>query len=229
MIKDLLHKTFIVIPAKDESTRIGGVLSKLLNLGFENIVVVDDGSMDDTNKVASEFGVNVLEHVINLGAGAATQTGIDYSVRRGADYIVTMDADHQHQPEDVMNLVKMLVEEKVDIVIGSRFIDKENDIPTSRIFYNKIANWITYFLTGVKVTDSQSGMKAFTKKFAKQSRLNFNGFEFSVEMIRYIKLNKSDFLEYPIKVIYTEDTMSKGQSFFTGVKMLGKLMRMNRW
>jgi len=222
----LYENVYIIIPAKDEGTRIGGVLEQLRKLKFRNVVVVNDGSRDDTEAVARKFGAKVLNHFVNLGAGAATQTGIDFAVRNGAEIIVTIDADHQHQPRDIVNLITTLKKEKSDVVIGSRFLKRDNKIPILRIFYNKIANFLTFLITGVRVTDSQSGMKAFNRDFAKNSKLNFNGFEFSVEMIKNIKLTGAKVTESPIKVIYTKDTMSKGQSLWNGIKMLSKLARL---
>lgn len=220
---------YIIIPAKDEANRIAGVLHQVLDAGYSNIVVVNDGSKDNTEEVAQKFGVCVVNHIINLGAGAATQTGIEYALKKEAKVIVTIDADHQHMPSDIKGLVDTLITKKVDIVIGSRFLKKSNKIPATRIFYNKIANIITYLVTGVIVTDSQSGMKAFTAEFARKSKLNFNGFEFSVEMIRNIKVSNAKLLENPIEVIYTKDTLSKGQNLLTGIKMLRKILWMNRW
>lgn len=224
----MYDKVYIVIPAKDEAKRIGGVLHHILDAGFKNIVVVDDGSTDNTADVSRNFGVSVVEHLINLGAGAATQTGIEYAVNKGADVIVTIDADHQHLPSDIKGLVDKLVDNQADIVIGSRFLNKTNEIPASRVLYNKIANVLTFLITGIRVTDSQSGMKALSSSFAKKSKLYFNGFEFSVEMIRNIKVHKAKVLESPIQVIYTEDTMNKGQNLLTGIKMLAKLLKLTQ-
>lgn len=216
---------YIVIPAKDEGTRVGNVIKKTLLAGFKNVVIVNDGSGDDTEQVAQKHGATVLNHTINLGPGAATQTGIMYAVNKGAQIIVTLDADEQHSPEDIQQLVTTMQREKVDLVIGSRFLKKENEIPTIRIFYNKIGNLITFCLTGIMVTDSQSGMKAFSGNFAKKSNLNFNGFEFCVEIIRNLRLHGATFTEVPINVMYSEETMAKGQSFMSGVKMIGRLFR----
>lgn len=224
----MYDNVYIVIPAKDEAKRIGGVLHHILDAGFSNIVVVDDGSADNTSEISESFGVSVVRHLINLGAGAATQTGIEFAVNKGADVIVTIDADHQHLPSDIKGLVDKLVDNNVDIVIGSRFLNKDNDIPASRVLYNKIANVLTFLITGIRVTDSQSGMKALSADFAKKSKLYFNGFEFSVEMIRNIKVHDATVLESPIKVIYTEDTMNKGQNLLTGIKMLAKLLKLTQ-
>ncbi len=219
------NNVYIVIPAKDEATRVGRVIQKTHLAGFSNIIIVNDGSTDSTQTIAKAYGATVVRHPINLGPGAATQTGIDYAISQGAEVIVTLDADEQHSPEDIKHLVDTLRHKNVDLVIGSRFLNPENSIPLSRIFYNKIANIITFILTGIRVTDSQSGMKAISNSFAKKMNLYYNGFEFCVEIIRNIRLHRASFTEVPIQVLYTEETLSKGQSFSTGVRMLSKLFK----
>jgi len=221
----MFDHVYIIIPAKNEASRIGKVIGKSQELGYRNIIVVNDGSLDDTVKVAESYNVKVVNHLINLGPGAATQTGIESAIAAGAKIIVTIDADHQQFPEDIERLVNQLEDKKVDVVIGSRFMNRENQIPPLRILYNMIANVITFILTGLMVTDSQSGMKAFTADFARKCRLHFNGFEFCVEFIRNIRLFKATYSEVPIRVIYTKETLSKGQNLLTGVRMLAKLFK----
>lgn len=218
---------YIVIPAYNEAGRLPGVLKHIAHLGYEHIVVVDDGSTDDTAKVAREHNVKVVKHPINLGVGAATQTGIQFALDQGAEYIVTMDGDHQHLPEDIEHLLTAIKSNGSDMVIGSRFLKEDHEVPTSRVFYNKIANFLTLIITGIRVTDSQSGMKVLSRKFALSSELNCNGFEFCVEMIRNASLTKHKVTEIPISVRYSKETMEKGQSLYTGVKMLGRLIRLN--
>lgn len=221
----MFDHVYIIIPAKDEASRIGKVISKSLELGYRNIIVINDGSQDDTAKVAYSYGVTVLHHLVNLGPGAATQTGIEHAIEQGAGIIVTIDADNQQFPEDIEKLVNHLEAKDVDVVIGSRFMNRENEIPIMRIIYNMIANVITFILTGLPVSDSQSGMKAFKAEFAQKCRLHFNGFEFCVEFIRNIRLYKATYSEVPIRVIYTKETLSKGQNLLTGVRMLAKLIK----
>ena len=218
---------YIVIPAYNEASRLPGVLKRVSHLGYEHIVVVDDGSSDDTSAVAADHHVNVVRHPINLGVGAATQTGINYALAKGAKYIVTLDGDHQHLPEDIEHLLDAIKRSDSDVVIGSRFLKLDNKIPVSRVFYNKIANVITFVITGVRVTDSQSGMKAISRNYAQANELNCNGFEFCVEMLRNAGRSNYKVTEIPISVKYTHDTMQKGQSLFNGIKMLGRLIRLN--
>ncbi len=216
---------YIVIPAKDEATRIGLVLSQIKKEGYPNIVVVNDGSMDDTGKVSEALGATVLTHLVNLGPGAATQTGMDYAVRMGAKVVVTLDADNQHCPSDIKRLLAEMEKEEVDVVIGSRFLKQNNKVPGIRVFLNKIGNYVTAFFTGLLVTDSQSGFKAMSVDFLQKSRISLSGFEFCTEIISMIKKEKVSYSEVPIKVRYTKESMEKGQSFGNGFKMVGTFIR----
>ena len=220
-----IEDIYIVIPAKDEGKRVGKVISKILEEGFHNIVVVNDGSTDNTKEVATALGATVLNHRICLGAGAATQTGMDYAVRSGAKVVVTIDGDNQHCPSDIKSLIKAMKSEQLDVVIGSRFLNKDNSVPGIRVLFNKIGNLFTGILTGLFVTDSQSGFKAMHARFVEKTKINLNGYEFCTELIHLIKLNKASFVEVPIKVTYTKDTREKGQNFLNGVKMVGTLIR----
>ncbi len=218
-----LNKTYIVLPAKNESKRIEPVLVKLQLLGFKNIVVVNDGSDDNTKEVVAQYkDVVLLDHVINLGPGASTLTGVKYAVKQGAEYIVTMDADNQHNPENIFSLIDTIIEQEADLVIGTRFKQK-NSIPLTRVVFNFFGNIISFFITGIFLSDSQSGMKALSRKFGKQLEITFDGFEFCIEIIKQAQINDAKITEVPIDVIYTKDTMSKGQNFMTGVNMLIKL------
>jgi glycosyltransferase involved in cell wall biosynthesis len=219
------QSVFIVIPAKNEGRRIGPVIKKCKELGYEHVVVVDDGSSDNTREVALQAGAQVVQHIINLGAGAATQTGIVWALQKGAEIIVTLDADHQHFPEDIPRLINRLTNSHSEIVIGSRFLRTENHIPLSRIWFNRVGNWINFLITGLWVTDSQSGMKAFTAEFAACVEIRMDGFEFCIELIRYASHHKFHLEEIPIRVRYTPDTLSKGQNFFSGLRMLARLRK----
>jgi len=218
-----LDQIYAVLPAKNESTRIEPVLVALQMKGIKNIVVVNDGSDDNTRGVVNKYrGIVLLDHIINLGPGAATLTGIKYAVKQGAKYVVTLDADSQHNPENVNQLIEHMHEEKLDLVIGSRFL-QHNDIPFTRLVYNFFGNIISFMITGVFLSDSQSGMKAMSRKFAEQLEISFDGFEFCIEIIKQARIHGAEIGEIPIDVKYTKDTMSKGQNFQTGLGMLLKL------
>lgn len=217
------NEVYIVIPAKDEERYIGLLFEEIEKLGFYNIILVNDSSSDGTKCIAENHpNVTVLDHVINLGAGAATQTGIAYAISLGATIIATIDADLQHNPKDLFILINHLVDTQSDLVIGSRFL-KNNNIPGSRIFYNKMGNIISYFLTGTYLTDSQSGMKVISKKLAQTIDIKYDGFEFCMEIIKQAKSSNSKISEIPIDVIYTEETTKKGQNFASGLRMLTRI------
>lgn len=219
------NDVYIVIPAKDEATRIGLVLQKIKIEGYTNIVVINDGSTDDTGKVSEDLGATVLTHIVNLGPGAATQTGIDYAISMGAKVVVTLDADNQHCPTDIKRLLAEMEQKQVDVVIGSRFLEQDNDVPHIRVFLNKVGNYVTAFFTGLLVTDSQSGFKAMSVDFLEKSRISLSGFEFCTEIISMIKKEKVSYSEIPIKVRYTKESMEKGQHFGNGFKMVGTFIR----
>lgn len=222
----MTRNTYIVIPAKDEASRIAKVIYDVKCQGFEHIVVVDDGSKDNTSEVSQQAGAVVYRHPINLGAGAATQTGIEACLKEGADYIVTLDADQQHFPEDIPLLLNKLKDEKLDLVIGNRFMGGDNKIPLTREILNGIGNLVSWAASGVWVHDSQSGFRAFTSEFAGKSPLHSDSYEFAIEMIRYVKLHKAKLAEVPIKVKYTKETMAKGQNLLSGLRMVSRVFRL---
>ena len=220
-----LKDIYIVIPAKDEASKIGLVVKKIQKEGFNNIIVVNDGSSDATANVAVKQGATVLNHIVNLGPGAATQTGMDFALLQGAKVVVTIDGDNQHYPSDIWKLLQKMQEEQLDVVIGSRFIEKNGLIPWHRLLFNKIGNWVTAFFTGLLVTDSQSGLKAMHVRFVEKTDLKLNGFEFCTEIINHIRRHDVSYAEIPIQVKYTQESMAKGQNFSNGIRMVGTFVR----
>lgn len=219
-----LSSFFVVVPALNEGDRIAGVIQKLILHGFHNIVVVNDGSTDHTSQAIPDIpGVYELKHIVNLGPGASTMTGIRFALDQGADYIATIDADHQSDPGELNDLIQAMKDRsQVDLMIGSRFL-RQNDIPLSRRMYNFFGNFISYLITGLYITDSQSGFKIMTRRFAEKLNIDYNGFEFCIDIIKKAKMNQFKVAEAPVSVIYTKETMAKGQSFREGLLMLGRL------
>lgn len=218
-------RIYIVIPAKDEASRIESVLMDLHRLDFHDIIVVDDGSEDGTAEVAGQMGCTVLRHPVNLGAGAATLTGIEYALDQKADLILTMDADGQHAATDVPRLLASIRESDVEVVIGVRFSASTGRAPMSRKVFNRIANVLTWVLTGQYSHDSQSGMKCIRGSFAQKLDFRFSRFEFCTELFHFISKERARFVEIPIQTIYTRDTLSKGQSIWVGIRMAYRLLR----
>jgi len=224
-------KTYIILPAYCEEKVIKEVIASIKKEGFSNIIVVDDGSSDNTYQEAKSTGVITISHPINRGKGAATQTGIDAAKLLNADIIVTMDSDGQHDPKDIKKLIKPIVDQKADVVVGSRMIDNK-DMPKSRIMMNKIANIVTYIFFGIMVSDSQSGLRAYSKKAYNAVYTYMDRYEFESEMLGQIKDANLKIKEVPIKVIYTDYSKSKykhmskfsAQGLTNGIKMVIRLI-----
>ncbi|MBW2995619.1 glycosyltransferase family 2 protein [Candidatus Woesearchaeota archaeon] len=217
-------KLFIVIPAYNEEKSIGKVIDDLNRAGYHNIIVVDDGSKDKTAEVVSrKKDVILCRHLINRGLGGALGTGLDAAYENGADMAITFDADGQHCVSDIPNMVKPIKDGKADVVIGSRMIDHKG-MPLVRVIGNWGLNLITWFLFGVWTTDSQSGMRAFNRKALYNIETRTSRMEVSSEFFKEIRRHELRFAEVPIKVIYTEYSMRKGQSSWNAIKIVFKLI-----
>ena len=210
-----------VIPALNEASRIAAVVRGAQPY-VDRVIVVDDGSTDGTGDVAREAGAVVLRHPENCGAGAATMTGIEAARRMGATNVVTLDADEQHDTGDMPALLGALAT-GVDVVFANRF-GQRNNIPFIRRVFNAIGNIVTLAATGMWVSDSQCGYKAFGPKAVRELDLRMNGFEFCTEIVRECVQRKWTYTQVPVKVLYSEYTLAKGQSFANGVKTALKIL-----
>jgi glycosyltransferase involved in cell wall biosynthesis len=218
-----LKKT-IVVPAYNEAKVIGNVLDELLKqFSAGNIIVVDDGSTDETAKLAEQRGVIVLKHFLNRGLGASLKTGFERALEDNADIIVTFDADGQHQVEDISRLIQPILDQKAEIVIGSRFLTAQS-MPVLRNFYNRLGNFITFIFFGIWTTDSQSGLRAFSRSALQKMETVCDRMEISSEIIHQIKKQNLRLVEIPIEAIYTNYSLSKGQNFINGFKTFLRLL-----
>ncbi len=215
-------KLAIIIPAYNEETTIADVLSRTRPF-VDGMIVVDDGSSDRTAQSARVQGAIVVSHVVNRGLGAAIGTGFEAAKRLGADVVVTLDADGQHDPAEIKKFVEA-IEKGADVVIGSRMLTGFVGVPLHRRIAQIAGNLATFFLFGAWVTDSQSGFRAFTRYALSKIQIQTNRMEVSSELIAEAKRNKLTIVEIPIKAIYTDYSLSKGQSFFVGLKTLLKLV-----
>jgi glycosyltransferase involved in cell wall biosynthesis len=207
-------KAVIIIPALNEAKIIGSVLSSLpqslMGVAKLEILVVDDGSSDDTFAIAKASGVNVVRHLANRGLGAAIKTGLEWAKTQNADIAITFDSDGQHDASDIPALIDPLVKKKADLVIGSRFIKKQG-VPLDRAILNWFANLVTFLLSGTFCTDSQSGLRAFSKRAIALIDFKADRMEFSSEILLEAKRNNLKIKEIPIRAIYTHYSRGKGQ------------------
>jgi len=215
---------YIIIPVYNEGSVIGSVLDEIKKAGYENIIVVDDGSIDNTLE-AQEKDVVFLRHFINRGKGAATKTGFEAAKILGAEILVTMDGDGQHDVGEIKSLISPIIKEECDVVLGTRNF-AVGEVPRIKILYNFIGNFFTWFFYGLWVTDSQSGFRAYSRKAMEAIDTRTDRYEYDSEVIREIKIKKLKFKEIPIKVKYTEYSREKAdkQGLINGIKTVFKML-----
>lgn len=222
-------KVCIVIPAYNEEAVIGSVVKSALKVFNEStyetkVVVVDDGSKDATASLAARNGAEVIMHILNSGVGGATATGLSYAQQNNFDIACTMDADGQHSPTDTLEGIKQLIEQKADLMIGSRLIDTDG-MSKTKILGNKGLSFITYLLFGINSTDSQSGLRIYSRKALEQLKWKTSGYEFCSEMLWRAKQLKLEISEYPIQAIYTDYSKSKGQNNWNAINIVKSLVK----
>jgi glycosyltransferase involved in cell wall biosynthesis len=218
------ENVWIVIPAYKEAATIGGVVTSLRVLGHQQVCVVNDGSPDDTGPLALAAGAHVLEHVVNLGQGAALQTGISYALANGAEYVCTFDADGQHPAEAVSDLLSALANSDADVALGSRFLGQASAIPPLRRLVLKAALAFTRMHSHLNVTDTHNGLRAFTRHAAQSIRIDQAGMAHASEILQKLGTAKLRFVEVPVQVRYTPYSRKKGQSGFDSIKILLDLL-----
>lgn len=219
-----MAKTVILVPAYNEESVIAGVLQDIRSAGYPHIIVVDDGSTDKTYQEARRVeGVTALRHFINRGKGAAVKTGIEAAKLLGADIVVTMDGDGQHDPQDIPRL-EHLIAEGFDVVLGTRAL-KRGTVPVWKILANKAGNFFTWALFGLWVSDSQSGFRAFSRTAFESIETRTDRYEYDSEVIREICRHRLKFTELAVAVRYTAYSQSKAarQTLKGGLRTLFKM------
>lgn len=218
-------KAAVVIPAYNEEKTISQVIQGVKKY-VQDIIVVDDGSQDKTYVLAKQALAQtprtmVLRHSINLGKGATLKTGCQAALQRGADLLITIDADGQHSASDIPKLIAKLKEENLDIVFGVRRIDKK--IPFLRFLGNKLITKVINFLSGLSLNDTQSGFRAFTSQAYQKIIWQSSDYRVETEMIVKTGQHQLKYGQVPIATIYKD--AYKGVTIFDGLKIVFHLFK----
>jgi len=210
---------WVVIPLYNEAEVIGEVIAGLLP-DFANVVCIDDGSSDGGGVIARAAGASIVSHPINLGQGAALQTGFEYALERGAKYVVTFDADGQHRVEDAKTMVARAREEDLAIVYGSRFLDDRTKPGFLKRIVLKTAVAVTNLTTRTRLTDAHNGLRVIRNDALRHVKLKQDRMAHGTEIIVQLSRTKLPYAEHPVEVLYTDYSKAKGQSLLNSVNIL---------
>ena len=212
------EQVFVVIPAYNEGALIGRVVGEVRER-YPRVVVVDDGSRDETALRAQEAGAVVLRHPLNRGQGAALMTGIEYARRQGASCVVTFDADGQHSAEDIPTLVEPIARGEAAIVLGSRFLGQAPQMPASRRLLLRGAIAFTRVFSGLALSDAHNGLRAFSREAAERIDLRLDRMAHASEVLDQIGRLGLPYREVPVTIRYTEYSLAKGQRGLDALKV----------
>jgi len=221
----MLSGTWIIVPAHNESRVISETVTELLEV-CPNVVVVDDGSSDDTGARARASGATVLSHLLNLGQGAALDTGLRFALQQvDARYFVTFDADGQHDVSDAVRMVESLHESSSSIVFGTRFHGTgTTGMPRLKRVLLKLARLQVNHVSGLRLTDAHNGLRALDRRAAEVMQFTQRGMAHATEVAQIVGRNRLAYLEIPITVRYSEYSRQKGQSMLNSVNILYDLL-----
>jgi glycosyltransferase involved in cell wall biosynthesis len=216
--------TAMVIPVYNETEVLLDVLNDVLAT-FKNVICVDDGCTDDSPNIINSTNALLVSHPMNLGQGAALQTGIEAALQiPQVSFIVTFDSDGQHFVSDALAMVERLRKGDVEVVFGSRFLDERTEVGTLKKLVLKVAVFYTNALSGVKLTDAHNGLRAFARNVAESIELTHNGMAHATEIVNQISRGKFKYTEMPVHIVYTEYSKAKGQSLWNSVNILFDLI-----
>lgn len=218
MKNELSGNVAIIIPVYNESQVIGEVINNV-SRSFKYIVCVNDGSKDDSAAEIEKTKAFLINHPINMGQGAALQTGIEFARLLPVDYFVTFDADGQHRIEDVKNMLSVISYQKLDIVLGSRFLGEAIDMPLSKRVILKLAIRFSNATSGLKLTDTHNGLRVFNRNVAENIQITMSDMAHASEILEIIAHKKFKYQEVPVTIEYTDYSRKKGQSIINAVNV----------
>ena len=217
---DICNRVFVIIPVLNERWAIKEVIQSLLPFGFA-IVIIDDGSSENMKEEIDLFdSVHYLKHKVNLGQGAALQTGIEFSLQYGADFIITFDGDGQHSAEDIPSMLKPLQQKFADVTLASRFLKEDlQNASWARRIVLKAGCILNYLFTGIYLSDAHNGLRAMTRSTAQKIKIKENRMAHATEFLFLIQKHHLRYQEIPAKITYSWYSKKKGQSLFNSVRI----------
>ncbi len=216
--------TYIIVRVYNEASVVRRVVEKILEK-YEYVVCVDDGSHDDSVEEILKTKAFLVRHPVNLGAGAALQTGIEFALEdKNAQIFACFDADGQHSLDDLTKMVDMLRHEKLDMVIGSRFMGKTEGMSLFKGLLLKLAIIFSNGTSGVKLTDAHNGLRVFNRHAAETMQLTVPGFGYASEMTERISQNGYTYKEAPVTITYSDYSKAKGQPMLNSVNIAFDLL-----
>ena len=211
------------MPVYNEGQVVGEVLENLRKT-FPHVVCIDDGSSDDSARIGREAGAVVVSHPINLGQGAALQTGFEYALQDpDMDCVVTFDSDGQHRVVDAYDMVQRIRSGEADVVLGSRFLDDRTQVSKLKRLVLRTAAFVSKFTSGMDLSDAHNGLRAIDRKTLEQIDLKQNRMAHASEIVNQFAEIKPHWVEHPVEIIYTDYSKGKGQSLLNGVNILTEL------
>ncbi|MBO9562169.1 MAG: glycosyltransferase family 2 protein [Niastella sp.] len=226
LLRETTHKKIvIVIPVYNDTQTIRQVAEGLLQQAPFQIIIVDDGSAIPVNTTLQGLPIVCLRHQVNLGQGAALQTGFAYALNLQPDIIITFDADGQHAVNDLHALIQPIIQQEAEVVLGSRFIEKYNNrIPFFRNITLKTGRFVNYLFCGILLSDAHNGLRAFSRAAIEKIVITENRMAHASEILFEISRHKLRYTEVPVTVQYTTYSRQKGQSSIDSVKVLFDLI-----
>ncbi len=216
--------SWVVIPLYNEESVIGGVVTELLE-HFDHVVCVDDGSTDSSVAIAKKSGARVVRHPVNLGQGAALQTAMSYAIaHESCQYLVTFDADGQHRVVDALAMLDVAKAESLAVVFGSRFLDDRTNPGWVKKVVLKTAVWVTNRTTGLRLTDAHNGLRVIRSDAAGMIQLEQDRMAHATEIVLKLGRTGLPWREYPVELLYTDYSKSKGQSVLNSINILVDLL-----
>jgi glycosyltransferase involved in cell wall biosynthesis len=212
------------VPLYNEAGVIRDVIAELRQT-YPLVVCVDDGSTDGSAALAEQAGARVVRHPVNLGQGAALQTGISYALTRAdVRFLVTFDADGQHRVDDVGGMLALAREKNLAIVFGSRFLDKRTRAGWAKRMVLRAAVWITNKSTGLRLSDAHNGLRVIRSDAAQRINLKQDRMAHATEIVLQLSRTRLPWAEYPVHLLYTDYSKAKGQSLMNSVNILVDLL-----